>query len=104
MTLPGFRLYELGSSFPYPAAIRTSNIEDKIIVDIFNLSDTLFKNIEYMERDAGYHEDLVCINNEMHSIFLFNEDKIRLTNYISSGDWIMHFSKQDFIKSLKDLN
>lgn len=84
--IPGFKLYNLGS---YPAAVQSSN-EFSIIIDLFSLSDKVYDSIKRMEHGAGYYEDLINIDDEQYSIFLFHESDITNEKLVNSGDWFRY--------------
>lgn len=88
INIPGFDLYDLG---PYPAAKPSSN-SSLLVVDLFSVSDQVFKEIFTMESDAGYYEDLTNIDNQAYSIFLYNSE-IDKDLLIQSGDWVSHYRK-----------
>lgn len=87
--IPGYDLYDLG---PYPAAIPNSK-GSLMTVDLFSISDQVYKEICYMELDAGYYEDIINIDNKMYNIFLY-KGEIDRCKIIDSGDWISHYRKR----------
>lgn len=87
--LPGFRLYDLGY---YPAAIRvhTKFTDDEITVDLMEIAQECYYNIQNMELNAGYNIDTVLIEEEKHCIFTFYLDQVNHLQKIEGGDWFKY--------------
>ncbi|MDH4089046.1 MAG: gamma-glutamylcyclotransferase [Cyclobacteriaceae bacterium] len=82
--LSGFKMYSL---VDYPYVIRTGNLADKIVVDLFAITDPETERIIHnMELGAGYIFSEVEIADIKFGIYLFeraNTDNIE----VSRGDW-----------------
>lgn len=90
--IPHFKLYDLGF---YPTTVRTAE-DSTIVVDLFNVGETAFQSIKYMELGAGYNLEVVEIDGEYYNIFTFSGKQIKNQPEISGGDYL-HFSYQNNI-------
>jgi gamma-glutamylcyclotransferase (GGCT)/AIG2-like uncharacterized protein YtfP len=85
--LQGFDLYSLGN---YPYAIRSENQKNKILVEIFEITNKeTEQEIINIEIEAGYVIEEILIDGEVIKIFLFENS----TNdrKVDSGDWVTFF-------------
>ena len=83
-TITGYKLFGL---YSYPAAVYTGNNDDTMVVDIFRITDAnTAKGIYGMELGASYHHKKVVIDNEEHSIYLFDDGWYN-NKPVPSGDW-----------------
>ena len=82
--LGGFKMFSLG---PYPYIIRTGNSDDKIVGDLFKVTNIeTEQTIHKMELDAGYIFSEVEIAGIKFGIYLLeaaNADNPEVRN----GDW-----------------
>jgi gamma-glutamylcyclotransferase (GGCT)/AIG2-like uncharacterized protein YtfP len=90
--IPNFKLYDLGY---YPAVVRTEE-ECTVVVDLFDIGESAFTAIKYMELGAGYNLQLVNIDGENYNIFCFEPSQLKHCNLIPSGDYL-NFSIQNNI-------
>lgn len=91
--LPGFDIYYL--PYGYPGAKR--NPHGKITVDIIEVTEDCYREIEMMEIYADYtpltFETLLSLDNDDNlkyyeaTLFLYNGG-VTNENFIKSGDWI----------------
>lgn len=86
VTKKGFKLYSLGS---YPCIVRTNNPDDKVVFDLFEVSDSVKKAIDRMEFQAGYHVDYIEEKNNQYEIYVFR-DGYSNTHLIKHGDWVKY--------------
>lgn len=85
----GYKLYSLG---PYPCAIFTGDDDDKLTVDIFDVSQEQQYRIHQMELGAGYDYEEVSIDGTMYGIYLYPKEaaeRLKDRN-VPSGDWVKH--------------
>jgi gamma-glutamylcyclotransferase (GGCT)/AIG2-like uncharacterized protein YtfP len=86
--LNGYELYSLGN---YPYAVKSDNPKSKILVEVFSISDEeAEKEIQEIEKGAGYFSDRVMFGKKSLNIFLYQEP---VTNNmrVESGDWVSFF-------------
>lgn len=92
VTLEGYKLISLGE---YPYAVRTSNADERIIAELFQLDYLQAKSIHDMELEAGYYYDEIQIHQNFYGIYLFS--KINPTDEeIPSGDWAKYVAGRGF--------
>ncbi|MEQ9593542.1 MAG: gamma-glutamylcyclotransferase family protein [Cyclobacteriaceae bacterium] len=87
--LKGFKLYALDD---YPYAIRTSNHDESIVVELFRIRNGKVRmEIEKMELDAGYIRDEMEVGGYLAVIYIF--EKVENNQEVPGGDWIEFFGK-----------
>lgn len=91
-TIKGFKLYSLGA---YPMVIQTNDINDKLVVDEFEVSDEAYSSINSMELGAGY--DISKFEGATIYTYPLNEMKYYTDSIVKSGDW------SEYLKSLNQL-
>ncbi len=85
--LAGYQLYSLG---PYPFAIRTGSPTDKILVEVFEVTNVDTRNtIHQIEMEAGYFMDTIVIDGQLVNIYLY-ENKADYP-FVFGGDWVKFF-------------
>lgn len=84
--IKGFEMYNLGM-FP---AIKHSDENHSIVVDIFDICDNAYDYIYSMETGAGYYEDEIFIDDFLCKIFVFKRGPLNEDLLITTGDWIAH--------------
>jgi gamma-glutamylcyclotransferase (GGCT)/AIG2-like uncharacterized protein YtfP len=83
----GYKLFSLGA---YPFAIKTNDESDKLVIDLFTITNDRTENsIHRMELGAGYIYDEVDVDGVSYGIYLFPN---RLRDYesytqVKGGDW-----------------
>lgn len=88
--LPGYELFSLG---PYPCAVHTRDVTNKILVEIMQVTNqAAAREIYDIEINAGYYFQDIQINNEPVGIYLYSQ----ATNYskVLHGDWVTFFREQ----------
>lgn len=81
-SIAGFNLYDLGS---YPGLKIARSNEDKVIVDILEVSQKCFDYIESMEHGAGY--STIQVTDELGDKYLAYLYEHSCNNLVESGDW-----------------
>lgn len=90
-TIKGFKLFGIGG---YPAAVRSDNKEDTMVVDLFRITNVAKAGFIYnMELGATYFRETVKIDGKDHTIYLFTKGWEN-NRPVPSGDWIKHRSKK----------
>lgn len=85
--LTGYQLYSLGS---YPFAYRTGSPTDKILVEVFEVTNLETRNtIHQIEMEAGYFMDTIIIDEQLVNIYLY-ENKADYP-FVFGGDWVKFF-------------
>lgn len=85
--LTGYQLYSLG---PYPFAYRTGSSTDKILVEVFEVTNLETRNtIHQIEMEAGYFMDTIIIDEQLVNIYLY-ENKADYP-FVFGGDWVKFF-------------
>lgn len=85
--LPGYQLYSLG---PYPFAYQTASTNDKILVEVFEVTDKeAERTIHAIEMEAGYFLDSIMIDNHTVKIYLF--ENVSDYPFVFGGDWVKFF-------------
>lgn len=83
VTLNGFEMYDLGA---YPTICEG---EGSIQCELHTVEPDAFKNIQRMEKGAGYEEKTVDVDGVQATIFVW--DKKQIERYglkrVDSGDW-----------------
>ena|SRR6187200_1802994 len=93
VTVKGYRMYSLGE---YPYVIYTSDSDDQIVVDLFQITSIEAEELIYeMEIDADYIRSSVVIDGNKFGIYLF-AGKRDGDEHVSGGDWVMHARGQSF--------
>ncbi len=92
--ITGYKMYLLQS---YPA-IKSASSEDKIVVELYSLTDEVFDQIDDMEQRAGY----VSIESKDDAgkqgvLYIYN-GKVKKENIIPFGEWIKNDEKLNIIK------
>jgi gamma-glutamylcyclotransferase (GGCT)/AIG2-like uncharacterized protein YtfP len=83
----GYQLYSLG---PYPFAYRTGSPTDKILVEVFEVTNLETRNtIHQIEMEAGYFMDTIIIDEQLVNIYLY-ENKADYP-FVFGGDWVKFF-------------
>ncbi|MCX8491765.1 MAG: gamma-glutamylcyclotransferase [Cyclobacteriaceae bacterium] len=83
----GYEMYSLGD---FPFAIRTNIPHQKILVEVFEIeSEEIQRQIDQLELGYGYHKDIIEIDGQLVTIYLFKEK----ANYpkVNEGDWVKFF-------------
>lgn len=85
--LTGYQLYSLG---PYPFAYRTGSPTNKILVEVFEVTNLETRNtIHQIEMEAGYFMDTIIIDEQLVNIYLY-ENKADYP-FVFGGDWVKFF-------------
>jgi gamma-glutamylcyclotransferase (GGCT)/AIG2-like uncharacterized protein YtfP len=85
--IKGYQLYSMGD---FPFAIKTENKGDKILVEVFKITDTeTQKEIDQLELDYGYYIEIAQIQKMPVKIYLMKNN----ANYplVAGGDWVTFF-------------
>ena len=83
--IKGFDLYDLGS---YPAVIKGNG---EVVIEVFEVSEEIFKAIERMEKSSGYSQKEVIVNKIKGTIWFFDKEilkRYRRAKKIEHGDYI----------------
>ncbi len=86
LTLPGWKMYD---ELLYPYIVRSSNLRDSIVVEVFTCTNRVYDAIKNMEIGAGYYADIISIDNEWHTIYA-KTSRLPGHEQIDNGDWIEH--------------
>lgn len=85
--ITGYQLYSLG---PYPFAYRTGSPTDKILVEVFEVTNLVTEQtIHQIEMEAGYFLDTITIDGQSVKIYLY-ENKADYP-FVFGGDWVQFF-------------
>ena len=85
--LRGYRLYSRGE---FPVAVKSSNADDSIVVEIFKITDRATREmIHKLEMDEGYYYESIAVDGVDAGIYLFKD----VENYqpVRNGDWVTFF-------------
>jgi gamma-glutamylcyclotransferase (GGCT)/AIG2-like uncharacterized protein YtfP len=85
--LKGYQLYSFGE---FPFAVKTHRDEDKILVEIFEITDAeTQKQIDDLELGYGYFVETIMIDKQPVKIYLLEKS----ANYplVIGGDWMKFF-------------
>jgi gamma-glutamylcyclotransferase (GGCT)/AIG2-like uncharacterized protein YtfP len=85
--LRGYSLYSRGE---FPVAVRSSNISDSIVVELFRIVDRPTREmIHKLEMDEGYYFESITVDGIDAGIYLFKDPE----NYqpVRGGDWVTFF-------------
>lgn len=85
--LRGYSLYSRGE---FPVAVKSSNLNDSIVVELFTIADrTTREMIHKLEMDEGYYFEVITVDTTEAGIYLFKDPE----NYqpVRSGDWVSFF-------------
>lgn len=93
--IKGFKLYSLGA---YPAAVKSDD-DSQLIVDLFELDHEVYNHIHGMEYGAGYTREVVNIDGDKYSIFVYPDSGFSVNNLVKSGDWVAHILSKEKNKS-----
>lgn len=90
LEIGGFSMYALEA---YPFVVPTGNAEDRIIVELVEISSlTEVKRLCEFEFSVGYELAEVQIDDRLAGIFIFNHDKAatfaKPEKWIRRGDWV----------------
>ena len=92
--ISGFNLFDLGS---YPGLKAARNNENKVIVDIFELSEKAFDSVERMEHGAGYSTIKVVDDETGEKVYCYLYE-YPCNNLVESGDWSKYLSHKQFLE------
>lgn len=85
--LSGYELYSLKA---YPYAVKSSNPDARIKVEIFRIDHIeTITQIHQIEIDAGYDYEDVLLDGKAMRIYLF--PKVANDMKVVSGDWVQFF-------------
>jgi gamma-glutamylcyclotransferase (GGCT)/AIG2-like uncharacterized protein YtfP len=88
--LPGYELYSLG---PYPCAVQTQNMANKILVEVMLVTNPdVARQIFDIEINAGYFFQNIQIKNEPVGIYLYKQ--ATNNSKVIGGDWVTFFGEQ----------
>lgn len=92
-TITGFKLYSLGS---YPAVCTTEG-ENELIVDTFDVSEGCFSRMNSMEIGAGYHQHEITVDGVNHILWIMPETAtwLREDRIVEDGDWSKHVREKE---------
>jgi gamma-glutamylcyclotransferase (GGCT)/AIG2-like uncharacterized protein YtfP len=85
--LPGYRLYSRGE---FPIAVKSNNLNDSIVVELFMIADRSTREmIHKLEMDEGYYLEPITVDGIDGGIYLVKDPE----NYpvVRSGDWVTFF-------------
>lgn len=86
--LTGYELYSLGN---YPYAVKSSNPDRKLLVEIVSFSEpAIEKEILELENGAGYHLVQQPFGADLINIFLYDTEPANNMRVVS-GDWVTFF-------------
>ncbi len=91
--IKGFDLYDLGS---YPAIIEG---EGEVVAEIYEISEEMFKGIDYMEKSAYYNPEEIIVNGIKGTIWFFKKETLKLyknAKKIEHGDYIKFKDEEKF--------
>lgn len=85
----GAKLYNLGS---YPCIVPSENPEDRVVGEVYDVPEELWRRIDGMEQGAGYEAKDVLVQGEDVAIdalayFYRFGDELSDKQLIPSGDW-----------------
>ncbi len=91
-TISGVVLKNLGA---YPALFSTTNSNDRVVGEVYEISDELGVTIDRWERDDGYAPQMVRVTStdgaiEAEAYFFGDQDRIADRPVIAGGDWTLH--------------
>lgn len=92
--ISGYKMYLL---YSYPV-IKLSLSEDKISVELYNLSDEVFEQIDKMECLANCNPVEVKDDGGKQGTLYIYSGKVNKNNFISSGHWTKGHEKLTIIK------
>lgn len=85
--ITGFKLYSLGA---YPAIKKSGSIDDELVVDLIQVSDSVKDEVDAMELGAGYKivSKIIQIEGTTYpcDIYVY-EYGVNEQNLVKSGDW-----------------
>jgi len=82
--ISGYKMYDLG---PFPAIVESEIPEDKITVELHEVSEENYDSITWMEVGAGYTPKTITINNIEATIYTMKRCH---GPQVVSGDWVTH--------------
>lgn len=83
----GYGLYAMRD---YPYAVKTGNVGDSLLVEVFKIKDPIIeRTIHELEIEVGYIYDEVLIRNQLTGIYLF--EKVGSGPLVNGGDWVKFF-------------
>ena len=88
--LRGYNLYSLGD---FPIAVKSSDPDNSIVVELFSIVDrTTREMIHQLEIDEGYFLETITVDGIEAGIYLHNKAE----NYplVQSGDWVTFFRQK----------
>jgi len=92
LNIQGFRLYDLGS---YPG-IKETPTDTTLVVDVMECDPACYASIYGMEIGANYVAKNIVINNEDHTIYVYQGSTHKL---VESGDWSKYLSHEQLIEA-----
>lgn len=94
--LDGFELYSLGA---YPMVVHTpENPENRLVVDVFEVSQSCYSSIKGMELGAGYDE-LVLDDGAI----IYTQRDSKGLKRVESGDWSEYLRSKREQSSLESI-
>lgn len=81
----GYELYSLGD-FP---GVKNGEVQKKIVVDLFEVTEEVYDTIRDMELSSGYYEDEIDFECQIHKIFIY-KGKVNESQLVESGDWLKY--------------
>ena len=94
----GYRLYLLWS---YPA-IKIGSSDDRVYVELYNLSDEVFERIDRMEKMAGYMPVQVKDDSEEEGFIYVYKGEVDESKFIPFGNWVKQSEKLNIIEEIED--
>lgn len=85
--IDGFQLYDLG---PYPMVVKTGNIEDTVVIEVYHVTSRTKESIDAMEEGAGYILLEVPITNEVMATIYAYDHIPEKSKQIKSGDYVKY--------------
>jgi gamma-glutamylcyclotransferase (GGCT)/AIG2-like uncharacterized protein YtfP len=95
-TVAGVLLKDLGT---YPAMIPSSNPLDRVVGEVYEITDSLGEVIDRFERDEGYEAHPVTVLDESREVptqmeaeayFFAHPDRLAGHETVEGGDWAKH--------------
>lgn len=89
ITLEGYQLFSLGA---FPAAVKTGDPNDKLIVTLTEIPATnVERSIDAMEIGAGYKYEEVEVKGENYGIYVYEKvHDFMKDRKVESGNWSTH--------------
>lgn len=89
----GYRMY---SMIDYPYAVKTDNMSETMVVELFEVADSEAEQMIYeMEADAGYILSNIVVDDTKFGVYLF-EKADPAHAIVEHGDWRLYWEQARF--------